>query len=564
MELLDYARGCFQYHRYDECIKIANQLVHNSELDLSIVNEAKLLKGKSLFFSYQNMQRIYLRRRSLDPVKEVEALKVECYEKAREVILLLGTAEDHSFLDEEGSKLLDCAMIDYLRETNNLSSCQRCLLCRKKAKLRRSHVFPKCILKNIAKDLSSGEDDHKVFCSMIGKIVKKKSAGEVTFWMLCGHCELGLCQNGEEQFFEQIHSKICINREVTESQLKLQYGNWFYDFCVGILFRSFAISDHKFNFSKAGEGLYKIFGDCREHLLSVISFRKKGGLNQEETAEPFGCAYSSPILPPNDPLQIFFFVNPTINASSNQKLKCIPKTPAFLVSPVSLDRGIYSHDKQPCILLASFDSMNILVQLQTEPVPAVQKGKITPCGGELIIPKEHVRWQAISTGVWKLYSAIVQASEKVSAKRDQHLTKEGNFLYFPENIISLQHSPVLSLLPPNYSANRLSGDTNEISVRLPKDHQVRLRVRRQWEYEQEVVYIVAEGSGMLYLVFILSVPGWHIVDGLHLDVFNFGPILPFLDCKKKQSHPLKCSVIKELVEQVPEIRQYLYARVQLS
>ena len=554
-----HARGCFQYQRYNECIASVNRIVHqieNGKLSLSVVNEAKLLKGKSLFFSYQNKQQIYLRRRALDSIKEVEALKHECYEKAREAILLLGTAEDYSFLDEEGSRLLDSAMIDYLRETNNLNSCQRCLLCRRKSKLRRSHVFPKCILKDIAKDLSSREDDHKVFCSMIGKVVKKKSAGEVTFGMLCSQCEQCLCQNGEEQFFEQIHSKICVKREVIEAQLKLPYGSWLYDFCIGVLFRSFAISDNKFNFSGAGEDLYEIFSNCRKHLLSLTMNMKQGGQKQKETAEPFGSASLCP-------LQIFFFVNPTINASSCPKLKNIPKTPAFLTSPISLDKGIYSHEKQPFIILIHFDCMNILVQLQTTPLPTIQDGKISPCGGELKIPEEHERWQVIPTGVWKLYSAIVQASENVSIKSLKQDAEHN--VYYPENIINLKHLAVFSLLPPNYMLSLSDNADKEISIQLPKDHQVLLRVSRQWGHEQEMVYIVAEGcDNMLYLIFILSVPGWHIVDGLHLDVFNFGIMLPFLDGKNQENHPLKISVLEALVEQVPKIKQYLYIKRQLS
>ena len=114
-------------------------------------------------------------------------------------------------------------MIDYMRETNCLNNCKRCLLCRKKTVLRRSHLLPKFILKAIAEDLIVG-DDHKVFVPLIGKAVKK-SAGEATFWMLCSECEERLCQNGEQQFAEQIHKKICIHRQVVKSKLVLPYSN---------------------------------------------------------------------------------------------------------------------------------------------------------------------------------------------------------------------------------------------------------------------------------------------------------------------------------------------------
>lgn len=161
VELLAFARCCYQYCKHRECIEVTSkliQLLKLHECDQSMANEAKLLKAKSLFFHYQNKQHVFLQKRGEGDIKKVEKLKKECYECAKEAILLLGIALDHNFLDEEGSKLLDFAMIDYLRETNDLNYCQRCLLCRRKTKLRKSHIFPKSILKYIATDMITGED----------------------------------------------------------------------------------------------------------------------------------------------------------------------------------------------------------------------------------------------------------------------------------------------------------------------------------------------------------------------------------------------------------------------
>jgi len=194
-----YARGCFQYQKYQECITSTShiiQLVRGKkglfQVEQAIADEANLLRGKSLYYTKQ-----------------------QCYRKAREAIILLGRAHDYGFLDEEGSELLDCAMIDYVRETNSLNNCERCLLCRRKSELRRGHVLPNSILKQIAKDFVV-EGDHKVFIPLIGKAVKK-SAGECTFWMFCPTCEERLCQNGEEQFAKHIHSKVCPGRKVIPS-----------------------------------------------------------------------------------------------------------------------------------------------------------------------------------------------------------------------------------------------------------------------------------------------------------------------------------------------------------
>ena len=79
-------------------------------------------------------------------------------------------------------------MIDYVRETNSLKDCKRCLLCLKRADLRCSHIVPKSILKKIAKDLVVKKDEQKVFVPLLGKTIKKSPA-ESTFWLLCSDCE---------------------------------------------------------------------------------------------------------------------------------------------------------------------------------------------------------------------------------------------------------------------------------------------------------------------------------------------------------------------------------------
>lgn len=488
-------------------------------------------------------------------------------------------AQDFDFLDDEGSKLLDCAMIDYLRETNNLNSCQRCLLCRKKAKLRRSHIFPKSVLKAIASDLRVG-DDHKVFSSMIGKVIKK-SAGEATFGMLCSDCEQCLSQNGEDQFFKHVHSKIYANREMIESHLTLPYGGWLFDFCVGIFFRLFAVSHQLEVFGCRGEKLYKIFSDCRQHLLALPTNTPQKLKEKKENEGASGVTapenrFSSPLLSPSQPLLFSFFVNPTLHVSSSDlKLQYILKGPAFFMSPIDLNEGIYCHDKQPSLILAHFDHINILIQLQTGSSVALQNATINPDEGELIIPNEHERWQSIPTGVWRLFSAFAQASENMNQAKTSSLqgcteseecarpADSSNFVYAPKNTVSLKHSTIFSLLPGCYS-HKLMEDTSEVAIKLPENHRILIRIVKKWGHEQQMMYIVAEDSDVLYLVYVLSVPGWHILDGLLLDTLNCSVSLPFLNGKKEEHHALKLPVIQAFIQQVPEIIEYLHVRAQLS
>lgn len=532
------------------------------EADQAIVNEAKLLKGKSLFFHYQSMQHVFLQRRGAEAIKEVEKLKQECYDSTKEAILILGSAQDHDFLDEEGLKLLDFAMIDYLRETNDLNSCERCLLCHRKTKLRRSHVFPKSILKDIAADLITG-DDHKVFSTMVGKIVKK-SAGEMTFGMLCGKCEQCLCQNGENQFSEHVHHKICVNREVVPSQLSLPYGRWLYDFCVGILFRSIAVSSVFKEFRASGEKLHKIFCYCRKHLLSLPANVLTNEAEEVETV-------TAPIAP-KEPLQINFFVNPTINASSCFDLEYILKAPAIFINPVCLQKGIYSHSKRLGTLLVHFDRMNILVQLGM-PLPFVFGDlEISPHGGVLLIPEEYKRWQSLPTGVWKLFSAISQASTNLNNLKSMSAEDTGTaesteklkLVYSPENIVALNRSKVFSFLPSNIEFSCGDENLQKVTLSFPSKHHVLIHRSMKWDNEQEIEFFVVENCFKLYLVFVLSVPGWHILDGLFFDKYSSSTALPYLNGKTMECHPLSLSVIQALMEQIPFISEYILVKAQLS
>ena len=268
-ELVSYFRNCYKYKNFSHCIEFTTQLLESKEprLDPRSINEAKLLKGKSLYYEYQGEQRIYLKIRSTTSAKIVEPFKSQFYQKTKECILLLGSAHDNGFLDAEGNELLDRAMIDYVRETNSLKDCKRCLLCLKRSDLRRSHIIPKSILKEIAKDLVIKEDEQKVFVPLLGKTIKK-SPGDSTFWLLCSDCEERLCQNGENQFIKEIHRKVCFERNVVTTRLTIPYGNWLYDFAIGLLFRTLAISD-QFSIFGIDARSYNIFTSCRKHLLAL-------------------------------------------------------------------------------------------------------------------------------------------------------------------------------------------------------------------------------------------------------------------------------------------------------
>ena len=136
--LLFFAEGCYNYDRFEECISECDKIKWHPQ--------ASLLKAKAYFQIYRSEQR-RIKTAVMQP-KEFHQKHAACYKKAKVAIALLGNLLDSCHIDEnhECSKLLDLAMIDYLQATNNLRDCGRCLLCRKRAKLKRSHMWPKSLL----------------------------------------------------------------------------------------------------------------------------------------------------------------------------------------------------------------------------------------------------------------------------------------------------------------------------------------------------------------------------------------------------------------------------------
>lgn len=145
--MLRYANGCLEFKNYNDCIEVCDIVITaitNGTDPTSI--EAKIIKGKAKFYVYkQKLQHILVNGNVVATPEGRNVLYNECFNSMKEAIALLGNGLDQNLLDKEGSKLLDWAMIDCLSMTNQLNKCNRCLLCRQKRPLSRSHVWPKFI-----------------------------------------------------------------------------------------------------------------------------------------------------------------------------------------------------------------------------------------------------------------------------------------------------------------------------------------------------------------------------------------------------------------------------------
>ena len=155
--LLVLSEGAYQHRRYERCIQWCGMLFTcaESEKRNSAKALAKAFSGKSYFHIYRRKQQLFQEVQSELSSKEFHLQSDSVYNKATRAIVDLGEAfeADLSVADEEGLRFLDISIIDLVCHTNGLKDIARCLLCRKKSKLLRSHLCPDAILRAFATGL---------------------------------------------------------------------------------------------------------------------------------------------------------------------------------------------------------------------------------------------------------------------------------------------------------------------------------------------------------------------------------------------------------------------------
>ena len=142
-------QGCNLTKRYKACINAYDTFVdvfHDSQDK----KEAKLLKAKALYNIYIDEQMQLHEIAEIMTPKDLNQKFEECYQKVRELIILLGEFVDNSdaISDEidEISMMLDSAIMDYVHEANKLNEIQRCYLCRKKTSGKATHQKVSCLI----------------------------------------------------------------------------------------------------------------------------------------------------------------------------------------------------------------------------------------------------------------------------------------------------------------------------------------------------------------------------------------------------------------------------------
>lgn len=406
--LSKYAEACYLYAHYSECVRLCEELVKtlNSQEDL---NRTKYLMGKANFNVYQK-EKFQLKKHDQaerQHMQEYQELHKKCYQTAKSVIGLLGTALDNGLLCPEGSKMLDVAMLDYITGTKG-NNCGRCLLCHQKRKLRKSHFFPKALLETLSKGTSKPLD-HKIFRHSHDYYGPSKSAGELYYEMFCSSCENLLSKHGETQFNPQFFFKIYdqSNPEQPTAAQDIEYGEWLYQFCIGLVFRGLAINYNDIYIN--GDEVYSLFYKCRL-LLSHIN------------AQNFPHIESRP--PEN--VKVAVLMNPSKlfdqDTQPNMSKVLTSEIINYMSIQSALDDDVISRPHRLHAFAVHFGMINVLVSIEPGELNVSREFIINPEGGSFPVLADKERGAKLPKGIWKAFQVkavqndteIIQISDRVA------------------------------------------------------------------------------------------------------------------------------------------------------
>ena len=476
-----YSKGCYEYKHFTKCIKIYEKYSKNvPDFDNhEDAQQMKLYKGKSLFHMYrrQAFQMRLFEERGVKSGKEYKTAHKRCFDDARDSIDLLISAFDSGFIDDEGKKMLDLAVIDYSKETNKLNDFNHCLLCHKTAKLQRSHVFPKSILEKFCKSMSRPENTKQNITPMRpGPLQSSKSS--MTTFLFCEACEGLLNRNGEMQF-SPMFLDILYNVKSPDSpssEHHIEYDKWLYQFCVGLLFRLLG-QFYPYDYHNDAD-IYQFFIQCREYLLSTSTSAVEGHL-------PDIAVLINPNAAPAEKSKLGF-MNYALNYPLEESSLSLP-----------LDGVAQKTPEEICYFLVHFGVINVIGIIDpAQKVHLPSDCFIQESGGVLHIPDNHGRFQAMPRGLWMFFEQAAAELEteyvrmslsRLNWQKDNVLSeppqevvnmfgfvpsyekdiKNQERILHPASIAGVEKT--LNFLPGGFQVNHRN---DQSSVIIPKDHKL--------------------------------------------------------------------------------------------
>ena len=466
-----YAEKAYEYELYEECLQLCEKVLEKAP----IKDHLAVFHGKSLYNIF--MQEVESLKSIPTTSRVYSDARLGCYKKIKEAIQLLGSAFDNNNIDDEGSQMLDVSMMVYLSESRNLTGkLPRCLLCRKKGKLAKSHICPKAILDSFAKASGTPDSGKAFFLSWpwqkmyTGTI---KSAGEMTIRVLCHDCETILSKSESKYlpfFFRKLY-----NIEVPESIVSehhIEYQDWLYQFCVGLIFRGITLqySGGRDEFVNEDE-VHTLLLQCRNALLHP------GSDNVPKVS-----IYIAPTK--GDPSEVD---SSLINVAIHLPFHCFFSHKKYAYGLQQLYVEALSYTFQTGMIL-------ITVQLSKTDWPDEPSFNIQPTGGVYKILPDPQRRRTIPDHLWQSLLAEAVAVEKevmeqpkkaialqplddlLSIPSVSYMTSIFNITSYCEGVgkgsLVAGHPKVIDMLPDGY---RICHSTaKNCTINLPPSHKILL------------------------------------------------------------------------------------------
>ena len=509
----------------------------------------KLILGKSLYFVHKNTTKVSPTEKGATIPSH---LKKGLLVNVKKAILTLGILLDEDVIDEEGSKVLDLAMTEYIRTTNNLNACRRCLLCRSKGTLKSSHVIPNFILAGYAKGMRTSTSK-KVYSSFdsTGEY-KEFTSRQIAWWMLCGKCE-GILSGGESHFAKEIFHELYKTNDVSNpsKEIKVAYSQWLYQFMAGLVFRGLAINGKGVEGFLNDGSLYKIFIDLRKLLLST---------DNELKDYPQMALFINPLS-----------VSPTDSSISSTNLNRLLNLPGF-VALLENDEKL-NYRPVPRIanfLLVHLGIVNVVATIPGGNFTQPENSLINQQSGGFIIAAENERFQKLPSVIWESLILTAQTIESLDVQITQQrlqacnvgnsqsggiveevfgmvqaVTEDKEFVknHGFQPSLDPKFPKIFDFLPQNISLKRTN--LNELS--LPNGHKLLLHqtVLSKSEDNSGVTYFLCIGnddgdylSNKPYIVWHRFMPGLHINYGFFISTEDFSllSILPDKHSKVYAEH----------------------------
>ena len=354
------------------------------------------VRGKAFAHLHQNQFWHIVEQDSLDvavPLKRGNLVD-QCANSAKAAVKDLRFALDKGKLDEEGSYLMDIAMLHFVMIKHQLRDCDCCLLCRRRGmKLKESHICPKFLLKYT-----------KEFYPSYGRFAAY-TPKTATYAMLCGRCEQILSQNGEDQFQKDIMPLLSTANDQVQT---VKYNSTLYSFCLGIVFRFFM--HYPFITYYNASEIYSLLVACRHHLLLLPVKYPETDAPPPVASPPVGTAM------PLAPVEVFLIPSPLKLHIEKSQLCILANTmtchygAAYLNAPLSTEpdtKGNVCH-----ALVVHLFSCSIVV-----PFSPAQGGdldescRINPHGGEYQVLPDIEKWETLPSGLLEVFVSFAHLSE---------------------------------------------------------------------------------------------------------------------------------------------------------